>query len=1026
MDKEKFCVSIQQADNASLRIGAANRILQLLQKQRYSNNENSVKRWIWELCQNAKDVCNSTGKVKISIAYDEEQNKVCFRHNGKAFSMTNILSLINQASSKDRNDGSERKSGKFGTGFITTHLLSETVKIYGILESESTYSRFNIFLDRRGKEKNEIITAMENSIADLQECVTIDVSEFSEDEYNTTFEYELDEYGVQVAKDGLENLRVSAPFVLTLLPEIEEITIESTGETFRYNQNIRCGLNKASVSEIILEVKGNVKRIYVLNVTEDNVSILTALERTDSGMKILPYSKQQSKLFCDFPLIGTEDFPFPVLINSQDFNPTEPRDGVFLTCGNKSRIDNEIVTNHAIIEKACNLYKELLEYASEKKWDGIYNITRISSFEKKEWYDEEWLKGIIEKCKNIILHVPMVCTENGLMVELLDDWDDEQVYIVNGNNNDTRENIWHLLSYIMPDRIPQKSEIHEWYNSLWSGCNRYGFGKLSKLLQSYENIETFKLYLTGIEWATWLTAYYEFTDKNDERKKLLLSEKIKILPNQNGEFCSIGQLYFDTGVLDEYKLILKELGVDSKAWLLDLKLDNRSWFQCKEYTNEDILKLIEEKLQQTDQETEECVLLKIVFMYENAYEQLPVQRKICEYASYILGLKYNMISVNSTSKELLQHSMKRTVTCVANKISECSTVDGLAEYLKVPVENAISFLAGFIEFVVKNGYENLLTKVKKPILPNQNGNFITKENIFLDNEMDDVLKDIACLAGYDIRAELLMNEVFLELPDNRQKSNIDMATCITRFVDDNRTTKDADIRSAFNRLLIWINENSDEAARIFPSLYKNKHYLYDDEEIVKNIKRAELLTNIMCKYNIASADKLEEIIQNSEEILCGGDFQEKESITEEVLLQYGIDSDEALDEAFANTEFSSKFKRESKHNVEAYVYVKRILNRSKNNIISYLGTQQEYDVSEFQEIADTIFVVKKNGKQIYVLARPSDGGEVRIYYRTEMDILDYSMDWELWVEDGKSVPQKITFGKIIKLTGLNRIPLKGM
>ena len=43
-----------------------------------------------------------------------------------------------------------------------------------------------------------------------------------------------------------------------------------------------------------------------------------------------------------------------------------------------------------------------------------------------------------------------------------------------------------------------------------------------------------------------------------------------------------------------------------------------------------------------------------------------------------------------------------------------------------------------------------------------------------------------------------------------------------------------------------------------------------------------------------------------------------------------------------------------------------------------------------------------------------------------MDILDYSMDWELWVEDGKKKPQKITFGKMIKLTGLNRIPLKGM
>ena len=71
-------------------------------------------------------------------------------------------------------------------------------------------------------------------------------------------------------------------------------------------------------------------------------------------------------------------------------------------------------------------------------------------------------------------------------------------------------------------------------------------------------------------------------------------------------------------------------------------------------------------------------------------------------------------------------------------------------------------------------------------------------------------------------------------------------------------------------------------------------------------------------------------------------------------------------------------------------------------------------------------VIKKDGKEIFLLARPSDGGEVRIYYETEKDLLDYTMDWELWVEDGKSEPQKITFGKMIKLTGLNRIPLRGI
>ena len=94
--------------------------------------------------------------------------------------------------------------------------------------------------------------------------------------------------------------------------------------------------------------------------------------------------------------------------------------------------------------------------------------------------------------------------------------------------------------------------------------------------------------------------------------------------------------------------------------------------------------------------------------------------------------------------------------------------------------------------------------------------------------------------------------------------------------------------------------------------------------------------------------------------------------------------------------------------------------------------REEYDLSDIQPLVNstlainTIFVIKKDGKEIYLLARPSDGGEVRIHYSTEKDILDYSMDWELWVEDGKGEPQKLTFGKIIKLTRLNRIPLKGM
>lgn len=1028
MNKQQFDMDIQAADNNSLRIGAANRIVQLLQKLRYSNNENSAKRWIWELCQNAKDVCNSTGKVKISINYDEMQRKVFFRHNGKAFSMENILSLINQSSSKDRSDGSERKSGKFGTGFITTHLLSEVVSISGLLEANDEYSRFSISLDRTGKERNEIIAAMDKAVSDLRSCTSIDFLDFDEDEYNTVFEYELDDYGMRTARAGLENLRVSAPFVLAMLSDIEEITVENTGEKFRYKREVKCGLENATVSEIEVEQLGHPHpcKKYVLGMTEDNVSIYIALERMDDNMKIIPFSQNQSKLFCDFPLIGTEDFPFPVLISSPDFNPTEPRDGVFLTCKNTARIDEEIEVNRSIIEKACGLYEQLLEYVAKKKWDGIYNITKVNAYGKKEWYDEEWLEEIIVKCKDVILHTPIVRNACGDMKALLDDWDDEQLYIISDRNAAICEKIWTLLSYMTPDMIPQVEDLHEWYHSLWSGCNSYTFERLSEKVNSFVTVDTLDAKLDQIDWRDWLNEYYEIIDENEKWQTFVKHNLLNILPNQRGEFCCVDSLYYDIDIMEEYKEILTDLGNDIKASLLHLDFERSEWFCCEKINNGQILEMIEKQLEQAEKEEKETVYQKITFMCIDSFDDIDSQKKICQYVNSVLELGLELHEVKAISEKLLRESLKYMTTMVADRISECRSLEGLAEHLETTKEEATEYLADFIEFVVKQGWDNLINKITKPILPNQNGNFTIKENIFLDNEMDETLKEIVCIAGHDIREELLMKEVYLELPENRQKTNKDIAGYITEFVQDNRNTKETEIRNAFNKLLLWIKDNQSEAEDILPILYANKHYLYDDDDIANNIRQAETFTNIMSKYDIGSPEQLEAIIRQGTRGNAIDTTLPKEAVTEEILLQYGIDSKEALDMAFSNLDFASQFIRESKHEISTYEYVKQILERAQKNVLSFLDEQDEYDLSDKQRIADTIFVVRKNGKQIYVLARPSDGGEVRIYYRTEMDILDYSMDWELWVEDGKREPQKITFGKMIKLTGLNRIPLKGM
>ena len=92
-----------------------------------NNIELSSRRWIFELLQNCKDVSKDDLNVEIELS----KNCLEFRHNGRAFNIDDLSYLIHQISTKEREekefDKSIKTTGKFGTGFITTHLLSKKV-----------------------------------------------------------------------------------------------------------------------------------------------------------------------------------------------------------------------------------------------------------------------------------------------------------------------------------------------------------------------------------------------------------------------------------------------------------------------------------------------------------------------------------------------------------------------------------------------------------------------------------------------------------------------------------------------------------------------------------------------------------------------------------------------------------------------------------------------------------------------------------------------------------------------------------
>lgn len=122
----------------------------------------ALVKWVWELIQNACDKLRDKKNISINIEYDDKS--LVFKHNGKHFENKEILALISAGSTKpfDQISEEDEKTGKFGKGFLVSHVVSTKVKIEGQLEKKS----FIIYVDRSG-DKEEIAKNIKECINNL-------------------------------------------------------------------------------------------------------------------------------------------------------------------------------------------------------------------------------------------------------------------------------------------------------------------------------------------------------------------------------------------------------------------------------------------------------------------------------------------------------------------------------------------------------------------------------------------------------------------------------------------------------------------------------------------------------------------------------------------------------------------------------------------------------------------------------------------------------------------------------------------
>lgn len=527
------------------------------QKDRYS------RRWIWELFQNALDATPEGQPARVQIRHQD--NKFTFSHNGAPFHQKEILHLIFHGSTKREREG---VIGRYGTGFLTTHVLSKTVRICGSL---TTSEEFNFVLDRTGATPSEIAKAMASSFENLRDSI---IRHQGGPDHLTTFEYHLDDAATDLVGVALNDLRVIAPFVLAFNPAIGSIEIDVGGAR---SLAILARHNEALFGTAHLVEVGDMKdgQIELRCCVIEGADLAIAIPLGGSAMpQTVAIPETLPRLFVAFPLFGTERLPLPFVLNCAG-KPTEKRDGLFLS--HEDTDDNR--QNKQYVERGWELFAGILQNAAALHWENLFQLARVGPAPTQEWLDTEWFDKLTKlNLAKYITAAPLVRTGADTVSPR------NAIFPLPPDGTSSDDFVELVQPVYGGSAVPRREVAAAWADVLsgWADLTPLGDNEITvvRLVDLGRRVSSFKT-LDAIEHALqaenavlgpipWLNRFLGAVFISGDQTIL---DKERVLPDQNGTLQLRSQLKRDLNVDERLKVISRDLGGDIRAELMDLRLD---------------------------------------------------------------------------------------------------------------------------------------------------------------------------------------------------------------------------------------------------------------------------------------------------------------------------------------------------------------------------------------------------------------------------------------------------------------------
>ncbi|MBJ2126595.1 sacsin N-terminal ATP-binding-like domain-containing protein [Flavobacterium sp. IB48] len=768
--------------------------------------ENKKSRWVWELLQNAKDVAAENG---VDVIYELRDNQIIFSHNGTPFETEHLLAILYKTSTKSLG-GDDGTTGKYGTGFVTTHILSRKIVINGVHRGEDlSFRRFSLDIDRTAAalDESEALEEMRKSLYNaFQQIDKIaeNPSQHISDLFHS-FTYSLSISSKKYAISGLEELEKNIPFVL-LINKKEKKHINSV-------TIIRDGVKNVFQ---INPIQSSIDGLDYIEIGNNSGILYKELESIIFGLPVINHNGRyslesiygKSVLYKEFPLIGSENFHLPVFVQHKKFKPTEERDGIRTKKEDEKTADSTADNNRRHLKEFIDEYLKFISILIESNCNNLHHLalSGLPEFIEK-YHNEDWyLENIQMPIRSLISEKAIVKNANGNfspikeirfpIIDLATDGD-----------------FFELLEELMPNKVPSSESLNDWnkiINQEYHNWNDEVTISLEQLLEGLPN----SIDLTNPETYRKLKKVYHFLESKNSK----LGESYPIYLNEKNEFKTRLDVSQYPEIDDEIKFVSKQLGKDLDDEFLNKRLGKIN--DIKEFNLPDFYKSLNSDVisplkieDATDEKIKAILHINSLFKTDRATKR----ENWLDIIKELIPEKINEKKIISIDYENYHYPAELwTAKYLCWLIEKEVTLNSFNSTYFQDEDSAYNWLNKFINYISqsRDDIKGFLTKYK--IIPVQDGNFVAdSESIFKEDDsryFDETLKSIVkdnC--QFSVKSFLISNKLNIL---NYRKASVSIITdkIDNLFLDVNiqtKVSKDGELHQVFLEINSWFEKHSD-------------------------------------------------------------------------------------------------------------------------------------------------------------------------------------------------------------------------